>query len=180
LLQPADGLGDRERALLGPTGGVAVHADPGDEPDALLEAAPHLWSQHARRDEADVAGRVEPVERERVAAGDDDERVGLRRQRHGGDGIVRHEDADDVRRRGRLHVLDREAVRLGRRTRVVVSHAGRDVEAGVAQVERPRSPLVPVADDGHPLAVERSEVRVTFVVDRRHRYRLPPWMAARG
>ena len=75
-------LGDGERARLRVAGGVAVHADAGDEADALLVAAAHLGPEHARRDEADVARRVEPVEGERVAAGHDHERVGLGRERH--------------------------------------------------------------------------------------------------
>ena len=53
------------------TGHVAVHSDRSDEPDAFLVAAPHLGAEHPRRDHADVAVRVEAVERERVAAGDD-------------------------------------------------------------------------------------------------------------
>ena len=73
LAEPADGLGHRERARLRLAGHVAVHADRGDEPDALLVAAAHLGAEHPRRDHADVAGRVEAVERERVAAGDDRE-----------------------------------------------------------------------------------------------------------
>ena len=174
LLQAADRLGDRERARLGVAGGVAVHADAGDEADALLVAAAHLGAEHARRHQADVARRIEAVEGERVAAGHDHERVGLRRERHGRDGVVGHEDADDVRLGRRLDVLRGEAVGLGRRAGVVVADAGRDVEARVAQVQRPRAPLVAVPDDGDPLAVQRRQVRVTVVVDRRHRLAFLP------
>ena len=66
------------------------------------------------------------------------------------------------------------------RAGVVVADAGGHVEARVAQVQRPRAPLVAVADDGDALARQRPEVRVTVVVDRRHRLGSSPWMAARG
>ena len=47
-------------------------------------------------------------------------------------------------------------------------HAHLDVEARVPQVQGPRTTLVPVADDRHPLTVQGSEVAVVVVVDGRH------------
>src|SRR6266511_1647264 len=47
-------------------------------------------------------------------------------------------------------------------------HADVHVEAGVAQVQRPRPALVAVADDTHGLAAQRAEIGVLLVVDRRH------------
>src|SRR5947208_408244 len=47
-------------------------------------------------------------------------------------------------------------------------HAHRDVEAGVAEVERPRPALVPVADDGDARPRQGREVGVLVVEDRRH------------
>ena len=96
LPQPADRLGDGQRARQGAPRGVGVHTDGGDEPDAFLVATPHLGPEHAWRHHADVAVGVEPVERERVPAGDDREPVGLAPQRQRRDHVVGHEHAHDV------------------------------------------------------------------------------------
>ena len=76
LAQTADRLGHAERALESAARDVAVHADRGDEPDALLVAGAHLRTEHARCDHAEVAVGREAVERERVAARHDREAVG--------------------------------------------------------------------------------------------------------
>ena len=75
LQEAADRLGDGEGARPRGARHVAVDPEGGDEPDALLVAAAHLRTEHARCDHAHVARGVEAVERERVAAGHDDERV---------------------------------------------------------------------------------------------------------
>ena len=124
LPQPTDGPGDREHALLRAPGDVAVHADRGDEPDALLVAEAHFGAEHARRHHAGVARRLEPIERERVAARDDHARarrsaaIGSER-----DDVVGHEDADDVGVARGFDVVGLEAVGLGLLARLVAAHA---------------------------------------------------------
>ena len=71
----------------------------------------------------------------------------------------------------RLAVEPEHRARVGGLRRLaggVRSHAHADVEAGVAEVERPRPALVAVADHRHRRAVERRHVGVVLVVDRRH------------
>ena len=171
LLQAADRLGDGEHARLRVAGGVAVHADAGDEADALLVAAAHLGAEHARRDQADVAGRIEPVERQRVAAGHDRPA----RPASGDSGTLGMASSGtrmqiDVRLGRRLDVLHREAVGLGRRlgcrrcarrrSRRAPSRAGSAPTSGPgSRSRRPR----------RACPSSTAEVRVAVVVDRRHR-----------
>src|SRR5262249_39118365 len=76
LAEPADRLRHREHTLAGSSGEVAMYADGGDETDSFLVAPAYLGAEHPGCDHADVAGRVEAVEGERVSAGDDREPVG--------------------------------------------------------------------------------------------------------
>ena len=147
---------------------VAVDAERGDEADALLVAATHLGAQHAGRDHADVARRVEAVERERVAARHDDERVGARRDRQRRDDVVGDEDAEHVELRCRVELGGGEPVGGGTLTRLVGAHADGHVDAGVAQVQRPGAALVAVADDGDSGAPDRVEGGIGVVDDRGH------------
>jgi hypothetical protein len=82
--------------------------------------------------------------------------------------VVGYEDADDVGVARGLDVVRFEAVLDGLLARLVASDAHRRPAAAVAQVERPRPPLVAVADDGDVLSRDCAHVAVTFVVDRRH------------
>ena len=105
-----------------------MHADGGDEPDALLVAEPHLGPEHAGRDHPDVPRWIEPVERERVAAGDDREPVVGTPQRQRRDDVIGHQHAHDVGR-GRVGDLARgEAVGDRLVTRRVGAHAHGHVE----------------------------------------------------
>jgi hypothetical protein len=168
LTKAADGLGDGQRAGPCRAGHVPLHAYRGDEPDALLVAPPHLGAEHARRDHAGVARWLQTLERQRVAAGHDDEGVGTEGDGQAGDDIVGHEEADDVGVTGGLDVCRREAVGFGRLPRLVVAHADSDVDARVAHVQRPRAPLVAVADDRDPLAFEGAQVGVGLMKDLAH------------
>ena len=168
LAQPTDRLRDRERARLRAARRVAVDADRGDEPDALLVAGAHLGSEHARRDHPDVAVGVEAVERERVPAREDREALRRALELEERDHVVGHEHADHVGvvRVGDLARLEAVVGRL--LTRRVGAHAHLDVEARVAEVERPRAPLVAVADDRDRGALDGGEIGVVVVEDRRH------------
>ena len=123
LEQAADGLGDGEGARTRGARHVAVDAEGGDEPDAFLVAAAHLRAQHAGRDHAHVAGRVEAVERERVPARHDDQRVVARADRQRRDHVVGDEDADDVDVGRRVEVGGGEAVGGRPLARLVGAHA---------------------------------------------------------
>ena len=159
LAQAADRLGHGERARLGPAGDVAVDADGGDEPDALLVAAADLGPEHARRDHPDVAGRVEAVERERVPARHDGEPVVGPGDRQRRDHVVGDQDADDV---GVARVLERgrgEPVGRGLLPGGVGPDADHHLAARVAQVQGPRAALVAVADDRDRAAGELARGR---------------------
>ena len=159
LPQTADRLRHREHAGERAAGGVAVHADGGDEADAFLVAAAHLGSEHARRDHAAVAGRIEPSEAERVAARDDHARVRLGRERQQRDDVVGDEDADHVGVVRRFEVVRLEAVGHCLLSRLVAAHAHDRCAAAVAQVERPRTALVAVADHRDLLVRDRRRGR---------------------
>ena len=137
---------------LGATGAVLVDADGGDEAGALLEADPHVGPEHARRHHHDVAVGSEAVVGQRVAAGDDRAGVGARDQSERRDRVVGDEHAQHVEVGGRGDRGGLEAVGPGPVGGLVGPHAHGDVEPGVAQVERPRSPLVAVADHCDALA----------------------------
>ena len=154
-----------QHASLGVPGDVAVHADRGDEPGALLVAAAHLGPQHPRRHHANVARELEAVERERVAAGDDHEGVVARRDRQRGDHVVGDEHAQHVGVVGGVEVERGEAVGLGRVAAGVGPHADDHVEAGVAEVERPRPSLVAIPDHGDAAAGQGVDVSVVSVED---------------
>ena len=67
-----------------------------------------------------------------------------------------------------LEVAGREAVGRGLLAGGVGPDAHPHVAAGVAQVQRPRAALVPVADHRDRGARERAQVGVVVVKDRRH------------
>ena len=113
-------------------------------------------------------GGLEAVERERVAARHDREPVGGPRERQRRDHVVGHQHAHDVGVARVREVAGREALVGGLLARRVGAHAHLHVEARVAQVERPRAPLVAVADHRHGRSGDRSEVGVVVVEDRRH------------
>ena len=167
-MEATDGLGDGEGARSRGARHVAVDAEGGDEPDAFLVAAAHLRPQHPRCDHAHVAGRVEPVEGERVPARHDDERVVTRTDRQRRDHVVGDEDAQDVEVGRRVELGGDEAIGGGPLPGLVGAHADGDVDARVAQVQRPRATLVAVADDRGSGAPNRIERGVGVVDDRRH------------
>ncbi len=78
LTQPSDRLGHGQCASPPVAGEVAVHTDRGDEADSFLVAATHLGAKHAGRDHPEVTVGLEATEGERVAAGNNDERVSPR------------------------------------------------------------------------------------------------------
>src|SRR5262249_25978902 len=82
--------------------------------------------------------------------------------------VVRNEHADDVGAAGILDLPDRKAVRLRLLARGVGAHAHARVEAGVAQVEGPRPPLVAVADQRDRLSGQRGRVGIGFPIDVSH------------
>ena len=164
LAQTADRLRDCERAGERVPGDVAVHTDRGDEARAFLVATTHLGPEHARRDHADVAVGREAIEGEGVPARDDRARVGARAQRERRYDVVGNEDADHVGIARVSQLGRREPLGLGQLARRVLAHADERVESGVAQVQRPRSALVAVADDGDPRTLDRAKVAVRFAV----------------
>ena len=99
--------------------------------------------------------------------------------RQRGDHVVGDEDAEHVELGCRVELGGGEAVGGRAFARLVGAHADGDVDAGVAQVQRPRSTLVAVPDDGDASAAQRIERGVGFVDDRRH-VSSPVEMCARG
>src|SRR5262249_2534845 len=81
--------------------------------------------------------------------------------------LVGHEHHDDVALAGGGgRAADAQTGLLGLRSRGAVgAHPHPDVAATVAQVERVRMPLAPVADDGDRLPPQPLEVRVLIVED---------------
>ena len=133
LAEPADGLGDGERALSSRPGLVAVDADGGDEADPLLVTAPYFGPQHAGGDHSGVAGRVEAAEGQRVPAGDDHERVLPRCDRQARYHVVRNQQTDGVGVAGPVDVVGGKPVVLRRAPSLVGAHTHHDVHSGVAQ-----------------------------------------------
>jgi len=131
-----------------------LHADRGNEPDALLVAAAHLRAEHAGRDPCRCRRGIQPVEPERVAARDDHTRVRARRERQQRDDVVGDEDADDVGVVRGLDVVGLEAVGHRLLARLVAAHAHDRGVSAVAQVERPRAALVAVPDHRDALPVQ--------------------------
>ena len=164
---------DREHARERVAGRVVVHTHGGDEPDALLVTAAHFGPEHARRDHAAVAGRIEAAETQRVATRHDHTGVGFRREREQRDHVVGDEDADDVGVVGGFEIVRLEAVGLGLLAGVVAANAHHRRAPAVAQVERPRPALVAVADNRDALTVQHAEIGIALVVDRGHGRPLP-------
>jgi len=129
---------------------VTVNADRGDEPDALLVAAAHLGTEHARRDHGRVTRGVDAVEGERVATGDDHERVRPGLHVELGNHVVMRPFASVLAEPGEIDIrpyaqtedrVRREGLVLGRAARIVRSGreagrlAGADVAVGTGDLE---------------------------------------------
>ena len=168
-----DGLGVRERQVLGRAGGILLDRDEARHSPALGVGAAHqvpgaLGGDH---DHVDSLGRTDALEADVESVGERERlallHVALDVGRVGGLLLgVGHGHHDDVGPLGRIRdALDRESGRLGLgRRRRPLAQAHHDRHTALLQVQRMGVPLGAVADDGHLASADDRGIHVLLVV----------------